>query len=140
MSAGKAAAKAPKDAPKSAAGNTYDVIARAQAVTLKQYTALSNAEIEAITGISSRQIVRYNAKATQRGYVKGQRLEKHHLVDDKRTGRPGKAADGVAPEAASSHHLETIAAAMDGINIGKDPVRGIQRSAGAERRSNGLLS
>ena len=73
-------------------GNTYDIATRAQIVTLKTYTSLSNDQISAITGADPRQIQRYAKAAKDRGYQKGEILRDSHVanVKSEKVGRPRK--------------------------------------------------
>ncbi|AEO66501.1 uncharacterized protein THITE_2114632 [Thermothielavioides terrestris NRRL 8126] len=71
----------------------YDIATRAQALTLKLILQLSNAEIEELTGLSSRTVNSIATKALERGFDPNARpvliLDKH-VCDAPRTGRPSK--------------------------------------------------
>ena len=77
----------------SSSGNTYDVAVRAQVVTLKHYTNLTNDRISSITGVGPRQIALYNSNAKHRGYKLDQPLLSEYVEDAKRTGSARKGND-----------------------------------------------
>lgn len=78
--------------PAPAKGNIVDLAVRAQIVRLKTYTDLSNDRIEAITGVSVRQIQRFYSKAKDRGFSKEKPLLALYLLDEPGIGgRPRKA-------------------------------------------------
>jgi hypothetical protein len=65
-----------------------DVAGRAQVVTLKDNTALTNAQIGQIVGCEERQVQRIFAKAKERGWQPGTKLKDEYLKDAPRSGRP----------------------------------------------------
>ena len=69
-------------------GNVYEIATRAQVVTLKRFTNLTNDQISAITGVNPRQVTKYNSTATEHGNDGGQLLDKH-IKDGLRPGGMG---------------------------------------------------
>jgi transposase len=75
--------------------NLSDIATRAQAVTLRSNSTLTNRQIEEVTGVQERNIRRLVKRAKERGWTPDSALLDKHVEDGKRSGRPPKATPEV---------------------------------------------
>lgn len=92
---------------------TTSIATRAQIVALKE-CGVSNDDISKRTGVCRRQIQYMWAKAVNRGWQPGMKLEDAHLKDAKRPGRPKKGgANGANGIASTQDEASVMNMAMD---------------------------
>lgn len=118
-----------------------DIATRAQILTLKEHTGYKNSQIEAITGVSARNIQRIVAEAYDRGYKEGNKVLNSHVDSKPRSGRPTKINDQTtnavlnhirASRATRSHNLVQIAERSNS-GIKKDTALKILKRAGMHK-------